>query len=35
MIFRIIYFFCDFVTDRNVNFTALKFEGKYVGIVGV
>ena len=27
--------FRDFVTDRNVNFTVLKFEGKYVGIVGV
>ena len=26
--------FRDFVTDRNVNFTVLKFEGKYVGIVG-
>ena len=27
--------FFDFVTNRNVNFTVLKFEGKYVGIVGV
>ena len=26
--------FFDFVTNRNVNFTVLKFEGKYVGIVG-
>ena len=27
--------FRDFVTDKNVNFTVLKFERKYVGIVGV
>jgi len=27
--------FHDFVTDKNVNFTVLKFDEKYVGIVGV